>query len=164
MNDKSQPSAARSLQGQLKSFANPRAFRFWAVVAVVVYALAGFFLAPWLIERTAVNSMAEIDRTLTIGKIKTNPFTLTLDIADLDLKDTDGEPLFSWKDLFINFQLSSLFRWAWTFNAFQLDGLSVNFELFETGDGRVSRFLLALLDSTDSASDVLSGSRTVSSG
>jgi hypothetical protein len=54
---------------------------------VALYALAGFFLTPWLVERR-VRAVAEesLGRKITVGKVKVNPFslTLTLEHARLD--------------------------------------------------------------------------------
>jgi len=133
-----------TLKRHLAAFGSPRRPHFWVLLAVVVYTLAGFFLAPVLVERAATGAMRDMGRSLALGKVRVNPYLLTLQVQDAKLQDIDGSPLFSFGNLFANFQLSSLFHWAWTFKAFQLDGLTVNFERFPSGEGRVTRFVTQL--------------------
>ncbi|MEJ2604078.1 MAG: DUF748 domain-containing protein [Gammaproteobacteria bacterium] len=102
------------------------------VVAVALYALAGFFLAPWLIERQAVKTVAEqFDSELRLGEVAVNPFVLSLRIDGLELDDPTGEALARIRQIFVNFQTSSLFRWAFTFDEFRVDEP----ELFVSRDG-----------------------------
>ncbi|MCZ7634833.1 MAG: DUF748 domain-containing protein [Verrucomicrobia bacterium] len=53
--------------------------------------------------------------------MKFNPWTLSLTIRGLALNEADGHPFASWEELYVNFQASSLFRWAWTFKEIRLD-------------------------------------------
>jgi len=133
-------SSSRSSSG-LKNWISPRRKRFWLILLVLVYTLSGFFLAPWLIERIATQKVAELDRSLSIGDIKVNPFLLTMQIKDTSLHDSDGELLFSYDDYFLDLQASSLFRWAWTFKEIRLSGLQLNFERFAPGDDRFGRLI-----------------------
>ena len=86
------------------------------IVANFVYALAGFLLAPWLVKKNAIQSVREIyDTELRLEKVAINPFVLSLRIDGLELDSPDGQSFVRVDRIFINFQLSSLFRWAWTF-------------------------------------------------
>ena len=123
---------------------SPRSLRFWLVVAFLSYTLAGFFLAPWLIKRTAEKSVSELGRTLTIGQVKVNPFVLSVQVLDAELRDTDEQMLLSFKDHFLNLQLSSLFRWAWTFREIRVVNGYLNFERFGLGDNRIFRLIESL--------------------
>ncbi|MEJ2385552.1 MAG: DUF748 domain-containing protein, partial [Xanthomonadales bacterium] len=130
---------------------SPRRFRFWAIVAVLSYTLGGFFLAPVLVEKLAVDGVRDsMDRELVIGKVRINPFVLSADIENLELRDTDGEALFALGHFRANFQLSSLFRWAWTFREIRFDEPHLLFERFSSGDDRVTR-LLADIERLDTA-------------
>ena len=127
--------------GARKTGFSPRSWRFWLILLFAVYTLGGFFLAPWLIERLAVKRVQELGRTLTIQDVKVNPFVLSIELTQTELRDTDGELLFSYSDYFWNFQLSSLFRRAWTFSEIRLDGLWLNFERFRPGEDRIGRLV-----------------------
>ena len=119
---------------------DPRRVRFWLVVAFLAYTLSGFFLAPLLVEKLAVDYARDgMGRDLTLQRVRINPFVLSAEIEGLDLRDPDGETLFALDGLRVDFQASSLFRWAWTFREIRVDGPYVLYERFEPGDDRLSR-------------------------
>lgn len=114
-----------------------------AVAVVVVYTLVGFFLAPYLLKRQATRFAEEtLKCSLAVEEVRMNPYALTLDIRNLDLKDQDGSPLVAFKEFFVNFQVSSLWKWALTFADLRLDGPSVHVE--KKPDGRLN--LIDLVD------------------
>ena len=133
------PNAGSRLRGRWLS---PKRKRFWAIMAVLVYTLAGFFAVPPVLESVAVDRLREsTGREASIERIFFNPYVLSLEVNGFALNDTDSERLFSFDRLFVNFQLSSLFRWAWTFREFSLDGLYGLFERYAPGDSRLTRLL-----------------------
>ncbi len=86
-------------------------------VIIASYALLGFFLAPWLVKKYAVEAYDEMYAAeLRINKVDINPFVLSIRIVELELLDPVGDPVVRAGEIFVNFQLSSLFRWAWTFD------------------------------------------------
>jgi hypothetical protein len=98
-----------------------RAIGIFAAV-LSVYALAGFFLLPWLIKKNAVEIVADtIGAELRIEKVAVNPFVLSLQVDGVALDDPSGAPVLRVHQIFVNFQLSSLFRWAWTFDEVRID-------------------------------------------
>ena len=89
----------------------------WALLAIGVYAALGFFLAPWLVQKNAVNAIREgYGAELRLEKVEVNPFVLSLRLSGVELDDPAGAPVARIENLFVNFQLSSLFRRAWTFD------------------------------------------------
>jgi len=100
-----------------------------AVVLMITYTLAGFFLAPYLIKRQATRFARESLKCLVVmEEVRVNPYALTLDIRGFDLKERDGSPLLAFKAFFINFEISSLWHWAWTFADVRLEDPAVNLE------------------------------------
>ena len=98
-----------------------RAIGIFAAV-LSVYALAGFFLVPWLIKKNAVEIVADtIGAELRIEKVAVNPFVLSLQVDGVALDDPSGAPVLRVHQIFVNFQLSSLLRWAWTFDEVRID-------------------------------------------
>jgi hypothetical protein len=90
-------------------------------ISVALYALIGFKLVPSIIRSQAIGyAKNEWSKPLTLGEIKFNPFTLELDIRDINLQD-QGKPLLSLQHLFVNFQASSLFKRAYVFNTILLE-------------------------------------------
>ncbi len=88
----------------------------WICALVLVYALVGFFILPLIVRYVAVKTISEqLDREVSIQNVRMNPFTLSMTIHRLLIKDTDGEPFMSWDEVYGNFQLASFFGHAWVF-------------------------------------------------
>jgi hypothetical protein len=84
-----------------------------AIVLVLVgaYAAAGFLAVPYFARKSAVSFVrSHYGRTLSIGEIHFNPFTLTLDIRRAALPDADGQRLLSFEHLRVALQLASIWR------------------------------------------------------
>lgn len=121
---------------------SPRRKRFWAIVAIGVYTLAGFFAVPPLLKSMTIDTLRDrTGREAAIERVRFNPYLLSLEVNGFALEDVDGERLAAFDRLLVNFQLSSLFRWAWTFGEFRLDGLYLLFERFAPADSRLTRLL-----------------------
>lgn len=114
---------------------------------VVVYALSGFFLAPWLVKKNAIESVrANLNAELRLGKVAINPFVLSLRIDNLELDDPHEAPFARINQIYLNFQLSSLFRWALTFDEFRVDAPELFIARDDTGAVNVT-FLAPRSDS-----------------
>jgi len=121
---------------------NPRRKRFWAIVMVLLYTLLGFFAAPLIIKNTVVNLFKDdLGRVAQIEKVEVNPYVLSLRVLGFEASDTDDVKLLAFDEFFVNFQLSSLFNWAWTFSEIRLSGPYFYFERFDTGDSRLDHLL-----------------------
>jgi hypothetical protein len=93
-----------------------------AATVITVYALLGFFFAPWLVKNMATNAVRDnLGVELALQKVSVNPFVLSLRIDGLELEEPGGDPFLDVDRIFINFQLSSLFRWALTFREFHIE-------------------------------------------
>jgi uncharacterized protein involved in outer membrane biogenesis len=91
--------------------------------ALIAYGLLGFLLAPWLVKNAAIDAVDQnLNAELRLEKVFINPFVLSLHIDGLELDAADGEPIARVQHIFTNFQLSSLFRWAWSFAEIRFDG------------------------------------------
>jgi hypothetical protein len=113
------------------------------VVLFVAYTLAGFFLVPRLIVRYVPRYVQEqLKRRAEIGEVRFNPLLFKLEIKRFRLQEADGRPLLAFERLFIDFELSSIVRRAWTFAEIQLDAPRVDAVL--SRDGRLN--LAELLD------------------
>jgi len=95
---------------------------------LAAYALFGFLLLPWLVVRylpdIARDSLQQ--RQASVAKVRINPFLLTLEANDLKLAERDGTPIVGVRRLFVDFETSSLLRWAWVFADIRVDGLDLN--------------------------------------
>ncbi len=97
---------------------------------LVLYAICGFLLAPWLVRQQLPGL---VDKHLgaqgSVGAVRINPFLLTFDAADLAIAEKNGVPVFNANRLFVDFELGSLFRWAWTFREIRIEKPVLNAEL-----------------------------------
>ncbi len=94
------------------------------VLAVLLglYAVAGFWAVPHFARSQAQDFVrTHYGRTLTIGEIRFNPFTLKLDISDVSLPDADGKTLLSFAHLHVDLQYASLWRLGPSFKEILLD-------------------------------------------
>jgi hypothetical protein len=117
------PALAAPTAQVLAGFVRRRQRPLIGIVAVLsIYALVGFFLAPWLVKSAAIDA---VDRNLNAGlrieKVAINPFVLSLRIDGLELEAANGGSVARVHQVFANYQLSSLFRWAWTFAEIRFD-------------------------------------------
>ncbi|MCW5575084.1 MAG: DUF748 domain-containing protein [Burkholderiales bacterium] len=97
---------------------------------LLLYTLLGFFAAPWLVRQQLPEL---VERHLgaqgSVGTVRINPFLLTFEANDLAVAEKKGGPVFEIGRLFIDFETSSLLRWAWTFREIRLERPVVNAEL-----------------------------------
>ena len=93
-----------------------------ASALLLLYALCGFFLVPWIARSQIEKYCTSLGLSLQMASLKTNPFALSATIEGFDLKDAAGDELLSFDRLHVNFQSSSLFRRAWTFREIHLAG------------------------------------------
>ena len=94
-----------------------------AIVLVLVgaYAAVGFLAVPYFARKYAQDFVRDhYGRTLSIGEIHFNPFTLNLDISRLSFPDADGKPMLAFGHLFVDLQLASLWRLGPSFGAIVL--------------------------------------------
>ena len=92
-----------------------------AVGLVLLYALAGFILVPYLIKSYGIPAVAEkLKRPVSVKEVKLNPFTLSLWVTGFEIRETDQSALLGFEEFFINFQASSLIRRAYVFDTIRL--------------------------------------------
>jgi uncharacterized protein involved in outer membrane biogenesis len=89
---------------------------------VCLYAAAGFLAVPYFARKLAVDFVrSHYARTLTLGEIHFNPFTLTLDVRGARLPDADGQTLLSFERLHVETRFASLWRFAPSFREIVLE-------------------------------------------
>ncbi len=117
---------------------------------LVVYAICGFLLAPWLVRQQLPGL---VDKHLgaqgSVGSVYINPFLMIFDAKDLVLTEKNGAPVLQVGRVLVNFELSSLLRWAWTFSEIRIEQPVINAEL----DAKENLNLLRLLPKDKEAKD-----------
>ena len=100
------------------------------LVLLLIYAISGFLLAPWLI-RQQLPSLIEkhLGAQGSVSAVRINPFLLTFEATDLTITEKNGTPALQVGRMFVDFEASSLLRRAWTFRQIQIDRPVINAEL-----------------------------------
>ncbi len=94
-----------------------------AGILILLYAVLGFFIAPPILKSQLSSRISEHSgRPVTIGQVRMNPFALSLTVRGFEIEEAAGGPFVGFEELYINFQASSLFRWAYTFKRIELIG------------------------------------------
>jgi hypothetical protein len=88
----------------------------WILGLFLFYTVVGFLILPPIIRSVAVKQLSQqLGREVTIEKVKLNPFALSATVRGLLIKDADGQPFVSWDEVYVNFELVTIFNGALTF-------------------------------------------------
>jgi hypothetical protein len=107
----------------------------WLIGALaLLYIVAGFFVAPPIIRKQIVqNAATKLGREVVIERVRFNPLNLSMSLQGFALKDPDGTAFVAFDEFYVNFQTSSLFRWAYTFKEVRLDSLRTHVRVMPDG-------------------------------
>lgn len=105
-----------------------------APILLALYALGGFFVVPWALQRWAVPAANDqLNGTLTVDTFRCNPFALSLTLEGVAVQDASGARVLGIGRFYGNLQASSLIRRGWVFRAVEVDRPFVQAELLEGG-------------------------------
>lgn len=97
---------------------------------LVVYTVCGFLLAPWLVRQQFPGLVEKhLGAQGSVGAVRINPFLMIFDARDLVIAEKNGTPVLQAGRVLVNFELSSLLRWAWTFSEIRVEQPVLNAEL-----------------------------------
>ncbi|WP_041656158.1 DUF748 domain-containing protein [Azoarcus sp. KH32C] len=100
----------------------------------VLYALAGFLVLPWLIERELPAGIHErFGLSLNIAAVHANPFLLSVVADDVVLARPDGTPLLSARRARVDLDSVGALTRRWTIGAIELEGAMLELVLGEDG-------------------------------
>jgi hypothetical protein len=142
-NIKLTPESAGARPGWKRWLANR--WTFAAALLLTGYTLTGFFLAPWLVNRYLPRYVdQQLGHQLSLGQVRINPYVFILEVKDFRLEDGAGEPLLEYDRLLVDFELESIFRWAWTFADIILDKPTLYLDLDQAGRLNLFKLLVKL--------------------
>jgi len=119
---------------------------------VVLYALAGFLLVPWLIARQVTRqAQSRLHRQATLAKARFNPFTFEARLIGLDLRDRDSTPLVAFDTLVVNLSVGSIVKRALVLDEFRVVRPLVVLRILADGKPAVADLLAK--DSTTAPAD-----------
>jgi hypothetical protein len=110
----------------------PRNLLIGFLVLFILYALAGFLLLPWWLERLVPEQLDQrMGWQAEITDIRTNPFTLRVEALGLSANDPQGEQVVAFDRLMLDMNFFQLVRGIAGFEAIQLDEPYVRVDLLE---------------------------------
>ncbi len=121
--------------------------------AIALYTITGFFVVPPVLKAQLEKRLSlELGRTVTVGKVRCNPFTLSLMLADFDIRLKDGRgSLLGWVRLFVSVDAFASLTGDWVLRRIDLDGLHANLAIQPDGSLSISDILAKLNQSPDAA-------------
>ncbi len=95
-------------------------------VLVALYAVLGFFVAPPVLKSQIEKRLtAALNRQVTVGKVRLNPFALSLTIDDFAVQEPDNSGRFlGWRRLYVNLDGIASLEKDWVITEITLDGFS----------------------------------------
>lgn len=134
---------------------NSRAFNIIAII-VVLYIALGAVIAPKMMSYYLTHQLADkLKHTVNVGNISLNPFTLHLQINDLELKDNQ-HTLLAFKTFHLNYNAASLLSASYGIDEISLDKPVVDIAINKEGEIHLLTVFERL--STNKTSDVESES------
>ena len=129
------------------------------LLLLLLYALAGFVAAPWLVRQQLPKLAAEyLDAQATVGDVRINPFLFSFEATDLAIAEKSGLPVMQAGRVFVDFETSSLLHWAWTFCEVRIERPVINLDLDTNGSlnvGRLIQFLQTKMPEKKEASETI---------
>jgi hypothetical protein len=101
---------------------------------MVLYAAAGFLLAPWLLQRHFPRFVEQkLERQVSVDLIRINPFLLHLEVRDFAVEGRHGRPALSVGRLFADLGFIGLLRRTWTMDELRLEDVQAHVVLERDG-------------------------------
>jgi len=97
-------------------------------LGVLLYTIFGFLILPAVVRLVAISQLREhLQRDVQIRAVRMNPYTLSATVQDMVIFEPDGEKrLAAFRELFVNLQTMSLFKWGLVFKEVRMDGLNAS--------------------------------------
>ena len=117
-----------------------------AAVVVALFTVVGFFVVPPIVKAQLEKRLsAELGRTVTVGKVRFNPYALSLTLEDFDIRLKEGNGSFvGWKRLYVDFDALSSLTGDWVLSAIELDGFHLGVVIKPDGSLNFSDILAKL--------------------
>ena len=88
---------------------------------VGLYALIGFLLLPYIVKAHIIPAAAErLNHPIVVQEVGLNPFTLSIRINGLEVREQDQTPIFGFEELFVDLRATTLFLQAVAFDEIRL--------------------------------------------
>ena len=116
-----------------------------AATLILLYAMLGFLAAPPILKSILISNITEqVGRNASVNKIKVNPFELSVALQGFEMSEPDGGRFVAFDELYVNFQLSSIYRRAFTFAEVRLTGPDGHVKVLPDGSLNFSDILASV--------------------
>jgi len=117
----------------------------WTAAGFLAFTVFGFLLLPPIVRVILVKQLSKrLDRPVAIQQVRLNPCNLSATIKGLLIKDTDGTPLVSWDEVYVNLQLAAFFTRTWVFKEVSLSRPFVRVQVNKDGTLNISAIIARL--------------------
>ena len=115
------------------------------VVVLLIYMLAGFVAAPWLVREQLPKLVEQhLGAKGSVEKVSINPLLFNVELDGISITEKSGLPALQVGKLLVDFEISSLLRWAWTFREIRIEKPVINADLDANENLNLARLLAAL--------------------
>jgi hypothetical protein len=124
----------------------PRVLASIALASLLLYSLVGFLGLPYLAKYYVVPAIAEkIQHPVVVREIALNPFTLSLTIDGLEIRETDQTPILGFEQFFVNLRAKTFLLQSYAFDEIRVGMPFVSMKVDQAGKMN----LLGLLPPSD---------------
>ncbi|MDD3180860.1 MAG: DUF748 domain-containing protein [Opitutaceae bacterium] len=136
----------------------PLRARRWLIgiaAALLVFTVAGFWIAPPIIKAQAEKKLSEtLGRHVTIGQVRLNPYALSVTLERFDIRTPDERGSFAgWDRLYVNADAFGSLFGEWVVSAIELDGFHAAVAVERDGSFNFSDILKKLSPATPAAAE-----------
>jgi hypothetical protein len=104
-------------------------------LALVLYTLGGFFLAPWVVRKIISGQVnQQWNGPWVLDKVRVNPFTFRLSLDTLSIKDDDEKPVVGFQHFTVRLSPASLFQRGWVIGDLVVTEPYLELELGDDGE------------------------------
>lgn len=102
-----------------------------AGLMVAAFTVVGFFVLPPIVKSQLEKRLsAELGRTVTVGKVRVNPYTVSLTLEDFSIRERDGKATWlGWRRLYVNAGVLASIWGEWVVSDVALDGFQARGQL-----------------------------------
>lgn len=101
------------------------------VALLAAFTVVGFFVLPPIVKSQLEKRLsAELDRKVTVEKVRVNPYALSLTLEDFAIRERDGKSVFvGWRRLYVNFGALASIWGEWVLSDIELEGFEAHGQL-----------------------------------
>ncbi len=117
-----------------RSFRRYRVLFIAGVLFLAAYTLFGFLFLPGLLRpRLTLMIEQQTGRRVRVAGIATNPFTLAVTLREFSLGERDSSTFLGFRELYLNYDVTSLVRGEYRFDAIRVDEPFVAIRVLRNG-------------------------------